>query len=246
MADRVAEVRLDLAVGAERAHRQQRDLVVEVDEALDDDAAVTDPTARHRVVPGRLDILRTVEPALALAGAAHHRLDHAGIADAGVDRRLQLLERVAEAVGAGRQAERLGGEAADALAVHRQARGAGGRDDAHDALGLQPLQLGRGDGLDLGHHQVGPLGLDQRAQLRRIAHRDRAGVVRDLLAGRVVVAVDRDRLDAEALQRDQHFLAELAAAEQHDAGGMGGQRGSDRFHAGSWQDVSNPPLCRLA
>ena len=52
VADRLAEVRLDCAVGAERAHGQQRDLVVEVDEAFDDHAAVADAAAGHRVVPG--------------------------------------------------------------------------------------------------------------------------------------------------------------------------------------------------
>ena len=54
VADRLAEMRLDRAAGAERAHRQQRDLVVEVDQAFDDDAAVRYTPARARIVPGRL------------------------------------------------------------------------------------------------------------------------------------------------------------------------------------------------
>ena len=45
VADRLAEVRLDRAVGACAAHGQQRDLVVEVDEALDDDAAAAHAAA---------------------------------------------------------------------------------------------------------------------------------------------------------------------------------------------------------
>jgi hypothetical protein len=48
-------------------------------------------------------------------------------------------------------------------------------------------------------------------------------VVRHLLAGRVLVAVDGDGFHAQALQRDQHFLAELAGAQQHDFGGGRGE-----------------------
>jgi hypothetical protein len=61
-----------------------------------------------------------------------------------------------------------------------------------------------------GTTRSGFLGLDQRAQLRRVAHGDGAGVVRHLLAGGVVVAVHRDGFHAQALQRDQHFLAQFA------------------------------------
>ncbi|SLE83278.1 Uncharacterised protein [Mycobacteroides abscessus subsp. massiliense] len=90
-----AEAGRDVAVIAYRPHRQKRDLVVEVDKSLDDHAVVGDPAARHRVVPGLFDIGRSVELALPLAGAAHERLHHAGVADAPglrVDRRLELIE----------------------------------------------------------------------------------------------------------------------------------------------------------
>jgi PAS domain S-box-containing protein len=45
----------------------------------------------------------------------------------------------------------------------------------------------------------------------------------------MVVAVDGDRLDAQALQRDQHLLAEFAGAEQHHAGGVRGVWRSERL-----------------
>ena len=51
--------------------------------------------------------------------------------------------------------------------------------------------------------------------------------MRDLMTRRVRVAVDGDHLDAEALQRDDHFLAELAAAEEHHPGGGRGERSTD-------------------
>ena len=56
----------------------------------------------------------------------------------------------------------------------------------------------------------------------------------NLLAGGVVVAVHGDGLHAQALQRDQHLLAELACAEQHDLGGMGRERGAEGCH-GPWK-----------
>ena len=83
------------------------------------------------------------------------------------------------------------------------------------------------DRLDLGHDELRPFLLDQPLQRRRVGHRDHVRAVRDLVPRRVGVAIDGDDLDAEALQRDDDFLAELAAAEQHDPGGGRGERGAD-------------------
>ena len=53
----------------------------------------------------------------------------------------------------------------------------------------------------------------QRLELGRVAHGD--GARGGPPAGRgVVVAVYGDGLDPETLQRDQHFLAQLARAQQ--------------------------------
>ena len=43
----------------------------------------------------------------------------------------------------------------------------------------------------------------------------------------VRITVGRDHFDAEPLQRDHHFLAEFAAAEQEHPDGMGGERGRE-------------------
>jgi hypothetical protein len=56
MADGFAEVGFDAAILGLGAHGQQGDLVVEVDEALDDDAAVAHAAAGHGVVPGFLHV----------------------------------------------------------------------------------------------------------------------------------------------------------------------------------------------
>ena len=236
MADRVAEMGLDLAVRTLGAHGQLGDFVVEIDETFDDHTALGHAATGHGVVPGLLHIGGAVDLALALAGAAHHRLDHAGVADGGlavgaVNGSLQLFGGIAKAVGAGGQAQGFGRQAADAFAVHGQARGARRGDDGDHARGFQLFQHGGGNGFDLGHNQIGLLGFDQGLELRRIAHGDGARMVGHLLAGGMVIAVDRNGLHAQALQGDQHFLAQLAAAQQHDFGGVGGEGGSEGGHS---------------
>ena len=47
------------------------------------------------------------------------------------------------------------------------------------------------------------------------------------MTGCVGIAVDRDHLDPEALQSDDHFLAQLAGAQQHHAGRVPTQWCSD-------------------
>jgi hypothetical protein len=51
------------------------------------------------------------------------------------------------------------------------------------------------------------------------------GAMRHLMAGGVFVTVDGDHLHAQPLQRNDHFLAEFAGAEQHDALGSWGKAG---------------------
>jgi hypothetical protein len=123
--------------------------------------------------------------------------------------------------------EFLGGQPANAFAVHRQAGGARGRDDLGQALGFDLDQRVGGDGLDFGDDELRSFLLDQTAQRGAVGHVDHVRPMRDLLAGGIGVAIDGDHLDAEPLQRDDHFLAEFAGAEQHDAQGAGGQRGTN-------------------
>ncbi len=63
--------------------------------------------------------------------------------------------------------------------------------------------------------------LYQRAQSRAVGHVDDVRAMRDLLRGCVGVTIHRDDFDAKPLQLDDHFLAELARAQQHDLGGRG-------------------------
>jgi len=112
-------------------------------------------------------------------------------------------------------------QAPDALAVHGELRGARGRDHLGQSGALDLDQHVSGDGLDLGDDDLRPFPFHQRAQRRAVGHVDDMRAMRDLVTGGVGVAVNRDGLHAQALQGDDHLLAELAGAEQHDARGAG-------------------------
>jgi len=75
----------------------------------------------------------------------------------------QLSEVISKGIGRGRQAQFLGGKHTNALAVHGQARGAGGGDDLAQAGLLDLHQHIGGDGLDLGHDNPRALRIDQTA-----------------------------------------------------------------------------------
>jgi len=58
--------------------------------------------------------------------------------------------------------------------------------------------------------------LDHLAERRRVQHVDGVTAVRHLHRRSVVITVDRDDFDAEALHFDDHFLAQFARTEhQH-------------------------------
>ena len=158
-----------------------------------------------------------------------NRLHDARVSDARgrLDGRAKLGLRVGKAVRRRRQAEILGRQPANALAIHRELDRARGGNDFRDPFALDVGQRIRGDCLDLRHHELRPLLLDQPPQRGAIGHRDDMGAMRDLMTGSVGVAVDGDDFDPETLQRDDDLLAELAAAEQHHFGGRRGQGGAD-------------------
>jgi len=218
------------------AHGQQRDLVVEVHEALDDHAPGAGAPGGLRVLPRRAGAGGVVNHRLALAARGHHRLDDAWHPERR-DRGARLVERVAEAVGGRRQAQLLGSEPADALAIHRQACRTGGRDHAQP-VGLQALELGRRDRLDLGDDEqlrarTRTLGVEQGPQPSGVGHVDDLVAVGDMHRGRARVAVDRDHLAAQPRSLERDLAPELAGAEQDDArGARGPGRSDDVPHGG--------------
>ena len=190
------------------ADGQERDLIVEIDESLHDDAARAGTSGGLRLVPGVVNVSLTPDGALAVAGRAHHGLHDAGDADLG-DGRVELLARIGELVARRGETQLLGSQAADTLPVHRQERGLGGRDDVESLL-LQFDQGRRGDGLHLRNDVVGPFGLDDFPKLLPVQHVDDIMAVRHLHSGRIRIAVHRNHFDAEALQFDYDFLTQFS------------------------------------
>jgi hypothetical protein len=113
-------------------------------------------------------------------------------------------------------------------------RGARGGDEFGEmpghAFALHLDQRGGGDGLDLGYHQVRLLLFDQRAQGGAVGHGHDVAAVRHLHARRIGIAIDADHFATQALQCDNHFLAQFAAAQQHHARGGRRKRSADTFH----------------
>ena len=215
----------------DRGHGEQRELDVEVDEPLDDAAGRARAAALLRVLPCGVDFVEGPDHALALSARRHDRLDHRREPQL-PDRGAQLVGGGHEPVGRRRQAQLLGGESTDALAVHGEVGRAGGRHHVQ-ALGLELHEHVGGDRLDLGHHQVRLLLCDHGAECRTVEHRQDVAAVCDLHGGRVGVAVARDDLAPQPLELDGHLLAQFARAEQEDTGGGRAEWGTDRHGPGS-------------
>jgi hypothetical protein len=207
--------------------------VVEIDETLDDHPPLAGAPTRLGILPGRLQVIDSFQQRLALAGGAHDRLDQTGKADL-LHRRPARLERVGEPVRRGRQTQLFGRQATDTLAVHGQLRGTRAGDHGK-TLALQLDQRRRGNRLDLGHDVMRLLQLDHRTQGRAIEHIDHMAAVRHLHRRGIGIAIHGDHLDAEALQFDHHFLAQLTRTAEQDASRTRRQWGSDTGH----EDSSN-------
>jgi len=144
-----------------------------------------------------------------------------------------LLGRFGELIPGGREAERFRGEAAYALAIHGELRGAGGGNHRREARVLDPPQLVRRDRFDLRHDNVGALHLHERAQGGRVRHVDDVEAVREVVPRRVGVAVHGNHLHAQALEGDDDLFPELPGAQEHHFGRRLGEGGSDA-HGDLW------------
>ena len=162
---------------------------------------------------------------MALARRRHHRFDDARVAD-GIRCRTHLLQAVGKTVRRGRQSQRLGGETANSFAIHGELRRARGRNHPRQSLLLDLHQHVGGNGLDLRHDDIRFFTCDQGTQRGAVSHIDDMRTVRHLMPRCILVAVHRDNFHPQTLQGDDDFLAELAAAEQHDFGGGRRKRGT--------------------
>ena len=210
------------------AHGKQRYFVVEIDESLDDDSTRSRATALLGAMPCGIDLLAAADCALTVSRRTHYGFHHARYADF-VDSSDEILVGVGETVGGCRQSEFLGGKTADALAVHREPCGVGGRDDVV-ALLFEFDERRCGDSLDLGDDVIGLFEFDYLAQFRSVEHRYYMGTVCDLHRRGVGVAVESHHFDSVTLQFDCDLLAEFACAAQQRLFAYRCKRSSDFYH----------------
>ena len=214
-------------------HRQQRDLVIEIDEAFDDHAAFAGTSPSLRVGPGRFDVIRAENEALPLARRAHDRLNNAGQADA-CDRLAILLDGPGEQVTRRRQIELLGREPANALAIHGQAGRPRGR-NYPESLRFEFNQTWRCNGLYFRHDEIGLFLPYQRFECVAVEHVYHMRAMRNLHGWRIGVAIHGYDLDAESLCLYCAFFAEFAGSEQHHPRGAFGKGRSDCSHRGCFR-----------
>ena len=197
---------------------QESDLVVEVDELLDDDAAAVAAHIGAGVIPGRLEPVVVTDRALALAGRGHHWLDDTGKARV-LCRCAHLVEVLRIAVFRGHETEIVRREVADCIAVHGKLRRLGGRHDVETLF----LKFGKdrsANGLDFRNDVVRPVPFGRVSQLFAIEHREDLARIGQLHCGGIVIGIAGHDIGAEALGGDDEFAAQFSGAEKEDLCGM--------------------------
>ena len=207
---------------------EQCNLVVELNETLNDHATCTGTTTLLSNGPRALDLLLRVANTLTVTRRAHHGLNDAGRTDL-LHRSLELLARCSKAIGRGGQAQLLGSQTTDTLAVHREPSGFGSGDYVV-ALFLQLDQSGGSNSLDFGNDVVGFLCLDNLAQAIAVEHRQHIRTMCDLHCGGISILIQRNDLDTVTLQFDGNLLAKLTRTAKQRLTTDGRESSSNFYH----------------
>ena len=209
MADRGAEQGGAISL----ADREQGDLQLEAQEFLHDHPFTAASGTGDRCGPGSVEFFGTFDHALPFAGGAHHRLHHHGEAQWSGGG-FQFLEVGGIGKPGRAQTEFIGGQVADAVAVHGDRRGPG-RGDHLDAVVLQGLEGIHSQGFDLRNHHVRPVAAHHVLQERCIGHGEDFRLIGHLHGRGAGIAVTGDHPATQALGCNHHFLTQFAAAQQH-------------------------------
>lgn len=213
-----------------RRNSQYRQLTLQRSKRLNDHARhialIGGAAALLRFGPSGIDGVGGTHHRLAVTRRAHHRLDHARIADfrsSGA----QLFQRAGKTIRCSRQAQFFVGQYAQALAVHAN-RGDFGARHHLGARGRSTGQHIGGDGLYLGHDDVRLDFIEQCLQFGGIRHIQRAIFMRHLLGRSAGIRVSGAHPRAQSHELDGHFLAQLTSAQKQHAGGVLAQRCAQR------------------
>ena len=220
--------RLEKRSSPAMAHRQQRNLVIELYESLDDHFPGSRPAAPLRIAPTAIDILFAADDALPVSGRTHDRLDHARKADL-ADSLRELFAGRRETIRRSRQPQGLGGKPANPLPVHRQHRGPRGGHHAVAFLFQFEQHVGR-NGFDLRNDIIRLLSLDDLPQPGPVQHRNHVRPVRDLHGRRVRIAIKRHDFHPVTLQFDGNLFAQFSRPAKQRFFTDRRQRRSNTYH----------------
>ena len=189
------------------ADGEEGDFVVEVYESFNNNATALDTPAGLGVIPGCGNIIVIADNGLAFAGGTHHGFDHTGEAHGG-DGLFEFEGVGGEGVCGGRESEFFRGETPDSFAVHGQLCGTGGGDDGN-AVGFTVVEHIGVHRLDFGDDELRfDLG-NESPQFVGVGHVDHVMRVRNLVRGRIFVAIHRVYFHAETLKGNGHFFTEF-------------------------------------
>ena len=180
-----------------RAYRQQRDLIIEINELLDDHTCLVHPGTAHRVIPRLVEVLRPVEHTLPLARRTHHWLHHAREAHR-VHGVVELVTCRCKRIATRRQAKIFPRQPTNFLTIHRHTRGLRRGNDR--VVRLQIAQRVRRDRLDLRHDKIRANIVDKVFNGIRVRHVDNVMELRHVMSRRTVIPIDRVNFHPQTLE----------------------------------------------
>ena len=189
----MADGRQERSTGA-MANGQEGNLVIERDKTFHDDLTASGAPARLGNFPSLLHLGSIAHRTLAMTGRAHDRLYHTRNADF-LHRGQEFFLRFRKCIRRSRQAQFFGRQPADAFAVHRQARGLGGRNDMK-AFGFQLHQAIRGDGFHFRNDQIRFFFADNLFQCIPVQHGQDMGRLGDMHGRSAGIPVNGNDMNA--------------------------------------------------
>src|SRR5690554_1072154 len=220
VADRIAECN-----AVTMPYGQQRNLIIKVDEAFNNNPPPACTTAGLSIFPCGFNIRFRLDGTLALTGRTHHRLYNEWQPHL-LDCHQVFLMAFSKPVWRCWQTQLFTRQAPNALTVHCQIHGPGCRYNVI-ALGFQLHQLSGCNSLNLRNDQIRLFGFNDCPKRLTIQHIDNMAPVCDLHGGRIGIAVNGYDFHAKSLQLNNNFFSELSGTTEKNTSCIGLKRCTD-------------------
>ena len=187
------------------SHCKQGYLAIEADEFLDYQFLDIATTAATSVLPGVLQLVRSLHDGLAFAGGGHQRLHHAGKTNLGGGI-LQFVQRLGIVVACRLQSQFLGSQIADSLTVHGEVDRTCARHHL-DALLLKFVKPLGANCFNFRHDEIGAMLAHGTLQSVSIQHTEHFTFVGHLHGGCSCIRVASDDVLPQTLGGNHELLA---------------------------------------